>query len=55
MIQSGCKIGLKGFGFIPLKDKNFKFPHIGKVLINDNVHSGRTLHTPYDRVRVVLY
>ncbi len=37
MIQDGCKIGLKGFGFIPLKDKNFKFPHIGRVLIKDYV------------------
>ena len=37
VIQSGCKIGLKGFGFIPIKGKNIKFPHIGKVLINDNV------------------
>ena len=37
VLQDGCKIGLKGFGFIPIKDKNFKFPHIGKVLINDNV------------------
>ena len=37
VIQDGCKIGLKGFGFIPLKDKNFKIPHIGKVIISDNV------------------
>ena len=37
IIQDGCKIGLKGFGFIPLKEKNFKFPHVGKVLIMDNV------------------
>ena len=37
VIQSGCKIGLKGFGFIPLKDKNIKFPHIGKVILKDNV------------------
>jgi|TARA_B110000444_G_scaffold249641_1_gene274995 UDP-3-O-[3-hydroxymyristoyl] glucosamine N-acyltransferase len=37
IIQDGCKIGLKGFGFIPLKDKNLKFPHIGKVIIKDNV------------------
>jgi UDP-3-O-[3-hydroxymyristoyl] glucosamine N-acyltransferase len=37
VIQDGCKIGLKGFGFIPIKDNNFKFPHIGRVLINDNV------------------
>ncbi len=37
VIQNGCKIGLKGFGFIPLKKKNIKFPHIGKVIIKDNV------------------
>ncbi len=45
VIQDGCKIGQKGFGFIPLKDKNIKFPHIGKVIINDNVEiaSGCTL------------
>ena len=36
MIQDNCKIGQKGFGFIPL-NKNFKFPHIGKVAIKDNV------------------
>ena len=37
VIQDGCKIGLKGFGFIPFKNKNLKMPHIGRVLINDNV------------------
>jgi UDP-3-O-[3-hydroxymyristoyl] glucosamine N-acyltransferase len=37
VIQGGCKIGFKGFGFIPIKNKNLKFPHIGKVIINDNV------------------
>ncbi len=37
MIQDNCVIGQKGFGFIPLKEKNFKFPHIGKVLIKDDV------------------
>ena len=37
MIQDGCKIGQKGFGFIPIKGKNIKFPHIGKVIINENV------------------
>tara|TARA_B100001093_G_scaffold520112_1_gene612791 strand:+ start:6820 stop:7794 length:975 start_codon:yes stop_codon:yes gene_type:complete len=36
-IQDGCKIGQKGFGFIPFKDKNVKFPHIGKVIIEENV------------------
>ena len=37
VIQDGCKIGQKGFGFIPLKNKNIKFPHIGQVLIHDDV------------------
>jgi len=37
VIQDGCKIGLKGFGFIPQKNKNIKFPHIGKVVLNSNV------------------
>ena len=36
-IQDGCKIGLKGFGFIPIKGKNFKFPHVGQVSIKNNV------------------
>jgi UDP-3-O-[3-hydroxymyristoyl] glucosamine N-acyltransferase len=40
IIQDGCKIGLKGFGFIPLKDKNLRFPHIGKVLLRDNAELG---------------
>jgi UDP-3-O-[3-hydroxymyristoyl] glucosamine N-acyltransferase len=45
VIQDSCKIGLKGFGFIPIKEKNFKFPHIGRVLIDDNVEiaSGCTI------------
>ena len=37
VIQDNCKIGQKGFGFIPMKNKNFKFPHIGRVLIKDDV------------------
>ena len=40
IIQDNCKIGQKGFGFIPLKDKNFKFPHIGHVQISTNVEIG---------------
>ena len=40
VIQDGCKVGLKGFGFIPLKEKNLKFPHIGKVILKDNVELG---------------
>ena len=45
MIQDGCKIGLKGFGFIPIKNKNFKFPHIGRVIIGNDVEiaSGCTI------------
>ncbi len=45
VIQDGCKIGTKGFGFIPLKEKNFKIPHIGRVIIKDNVEiaSGCTI------------
>ena len=40
VLQDGCKIGVKGFGFVPLKDKNFRFPHIGRVLLNNNVELG---------------
>ena len=44
MIQDGCKIGQKGFGFIPIKNKNIKFPHIGKVVIEENVEIASGLH-----------
>ncbi len=37
VIQDGCKIGQKGFGFIPNNKKNFKFPHIGRVIIKNDV------------------
>ena len=37
VVQDNTKIGQKGFGFIPNKNKNIKFPHIGKVVIEDNV------------------
>ena len=37
VIQDGVKIGQKGFGFIPIKNKNIKFPHIGKVIIENDV------------------
>ena len=40
VIQDGSKIGLKGFGFIPIENKNFRFPHIGKVILEDNVELG---------------
>ena len=45
VIQDNCKIGQKGFGFLPNNEKNIKFPHIGKVLIGDRVEiaSGCTI------------
>ena len=45
IIQDSNKIGQKGFGFIPQKKVNIKFPHIGKVVIDDDVEiaSGCTI------------
>jgi UDP-3-O-[3-hydroxymyristoyl] glucosamine N-acyltransferase len=45
VFQDGCKIGQKGFGFIPINGKNIKFPHIGIVDIKDDVEiaSGCTI------------
>ena len=39
-ILDGCVIGKKGFGFFPDKKKNFRYPHIGIVLIEDNSEIG---------------
>ena len=39
-VLDGCVIGKKGFGFFQKKDKNFRYPHIGTVIINDNVEIG---------------
>ena len=39
-IQDGCKIGIKGFGFVPSKTKNIKIPHIGRVLLKKGVEIG---------------
>ena len=39
-ILDGAVIGKKGFGFFPLKNKNFRYPHIGCVLIGNNVEIG---------------
>ena len=39
-IQDGAKIGVKGFGFIPIKNKNMRTPHIGKVILEDDVEIG---------------
>ncbi len=45
VLQDNCKIGQKGFGFIPNSNENIKFPHIGCVMIEDNVEiaSGCTI------------
>ncbi len=40
VIQDGSKIGAKGFGFIPIKGKNFRFPHIGRVILKNRVEIG---------------
>jgi UDP-3-O-[3-hydroxymyristoyl] glucosamine N-acyltransferase len=39
-ILDGCIIGKKGFGFFPNDKKNFRYPHIGFVFINDNCEIG---------------
>tara|TARA_B100000959_G_C14940931_1_gene607778 strand:+ start:534 stop:1526 length:993 start_codon:yes stop_codon:yes gene_type:complete len=39
-IQDGCKIGIKGFGFIPIPEKNLRIPHTGNVVIEEGVEIG---------------
>ena len=39
-IQDGAKVGVKGFGFIPIKDNNIRTPHIGKVILHEGVEIG---------------
>ena len=39
-ILDGCIVGKKGFGFFPSKNKNFRYPHIGCVVINENSEIG---------------
>jgi len=39
-ILDSAVIGKKGFGFIPVKSKNYKYPHIGFVLIKKNSEIG---------------
>ena len=39
-IKDGSKIGVKGFGFIPKKNKNIRTPHVGKVILEDDVEIG---------------
>ena len=39
-ILDGSIIGKKGFGFFPDKNINIRYPHIGMVIIKDNVEIG---------------
>ena len=39
-VLDGSVIGKKGFGFFPNKKANFRYPHIGMVIIHDNVEIG---------------
>ena len=39
-IKDGSKIGTKGFGFIPIKQKNIRTPQIGKVVLKEGVEIG---------------
>ncbi len=39
-ILDNCVIGKKGFGFFPDKKKNFRYPHIGIVVINEDCEIG---------------
>ncbi len=39
-ILDGAIIGKKGFGFFPGKANNIRYPHIGMVIIGDNVEIG---------------
>jgi UDP-3-O-[3-hydroxymyristoyl] glucosamine N-acyltransferase len=39
-ILDGCIVGKKGFGFFPNEDKNFRYPHIGIVIIKENSEIG---------------
>ena len=39
-ILDNCVIGKHGFGFYPNNKKNFRYPHIGIVLIEDNCEIG---------------
>ena len=39
-VKDGSKIGVKGFGFIPISNKNLRTPHIGKVILEEGVEIG---------------
>ena len=39
-ILDGAIVGKKGFGFYPNSKKNIRYPHVGSVIIGDNVEIG---------------
>jgi UDP-3-O-[3-hydroxymyristoyl] glucosamine N-acyltransferase len=39
-IKDGSKVGIKGFGFIPVKQKNIRTPQIGRVILKEGVEIG---------------
>ena len=39
-ILDNCVVGKHGFGFFPNDNKNFRYPHIGIVIIEDNCEIG---------------
>uniref|UniRef100_A0A7C3RS65 UDP-3-O-acylglucosamine N-acyltransferase n=1 Tax=Dictyoglomus thermophilum TaxID=14 RepID=A0A7C3RS65_DICTH len=40
IIHSGCSIGIDGFGYVWNGEEHYKIPHIGKVVIEDEVEIG---------------
>ena len=40
MIQDGCKVGVKGFGFVPTSNGWYKMPQTGVVVIENDVEIG---------------
>lgn len=39
-VKDGAKIGVKGFGFIPVKHKNLRTPQIGQVILREGSEVG---------------
>ncbi len=39
-VLDNCVIGKHGFGFFPINNRNYRYPHIGIVLIEDNCEIG---------------
>ena len=39
-IKDGSRVGIRGFGFIPIKEKNIRTPQIGKIILEEGVEIG---------------